>query len=94
MFSGKLTHQSKNQSSVARIAMGKETELLESIDKAIMSMVSEYPGRNESERTGSFEKAINLGVEFFNRERRQQIYFENWLKRNISPSGVIAMAWI
>ena len=56
MFSGKLTHQSKNQSSVARIAMGKETELLESIDKAITRMVSEYPSRNESERAGSFEK--------------------------------------
>ncbi|MDK2951537.1 MAG: hypothetical protein PWQ77_1202, partial [Kosmotogales bacterium] len=50
MFSGRITHQSKSQSSVAWIAMGKETELLESIDKAIMSMVSEYPGRNESER--------------------------------------------
>jgi len=65
MFSGRITHQSKNQSSVARIAMGKETELLESIDKAIKRMVSEYPGRNESERTGSFEKSITLGVEFF-----------------------------
>jgi len=56
MFSGELTHQSNNQNSVARIAMGKETELLESIDKAIKRMVSEYPGRNESERIGSFEK--------------------------------------
>ena len=63
MFSGKLTHQSKNQNSVAWIAMGRETELLESIDKAIKRMVSEYPGRNESERIGSFEKIITLGVE-------------------------------
>ena len=63
MFSGRITHQSKSQSSVARIAMGRETELLESIDKAITRMVSEYPGRNESERTGSFEKGITLGVE-------------------------------
>lgn len=65
MFSGRITHQSKNQSSVAWIAMGKETELLKSIDKAIKRMVSDYPGRNESERTGSFEKPITLGVEFF-----------------------------
>ena len=64
MFSGRITHQSKNQNSVAWIAMGRETELLEeSIDKAIKRMVSEYPGRNESERIGSFEKLITLGVE-------------------------------
>ena len=63
MFSGEITHQSKNQNSVAWIAMGKEIELLESIDKAIKRMVSEYPGRNESERIGSFEKIITLGVE-------------------------------
>ena len=45
-------HQSKSQSSVARIACAEETKCMESIDKAILGMVSKSSGRNESERTG------------------------------------------
>ena len=35
----------------------RETDDLKPIDKAIFGMVSEPPGRNESERTGSLERA-------------------------------------
>ncbi len=40
---------------VAWMAGRRETEALKPIDKAIKRMVSESPGRNESERTGSLE---------------------------------------
>ena len=39
-----------------------ETEMLESIDKAILSMVSELTGRNESKRIGDLE-TTNLEAE-------------------------------
>ena len=35
----------------------RETKYLKPIDKAILGMVSELPGRNESERMGSLESA-------------------------------------
>ena len=38
------------------MAEGRETELLKPIDTAIFGMVSEFPGRNVSERTGSLER--------------------------------------
>ena len=38
------------------------TEMLKFIDKAILSMVSEFPGCNESERTGDLETG-NLEAE-------------------------------
>ena len=41
---------------VAWIAGRKETEFLKPIDKAILGMVSESPGRNASEPTGGLEK--------------------------------------
>ena len=43
------------RSPVAWIAGLRETETLKPIDKAILGMVSESPGRNESERTGGLE---------------------------------------
>ncbi len=55
VFSGSQPHQNKSQSSVAWIAGRKETEPRKSIDKAILGMVSESLGRNESERTGDPE---------------------------------------
>ena len=42
---------------VAWMAGGRETEPLEPIDEAIGRMVSEWPGRNVSERRGSLESA-------------------------------------
>jgi hypothetical protein len=55
VFSGSQPHQDKSQSSVAWIVGRKETEPRESIDKAILGMVSESSGCNESERTGGPE---------------------------------------
>ena len=56
VFSGKSTHQRKSQTSVAWIAFVEETKRMKSIDKAILGMVSESLGCNESERTGDPEK--------------------------------------
>src|SRR5437899_12937179 len=42
---------------VAWMAGGRETKPLKPIDKAIRRMVSESPGRNERERSGSLENA-------------------------------------
>ena len=39
----------------------KETESRKSIDKAILGMVSESSGRNESERTGGLENVNPRG---------------------------------
>src|SRR6516162_7054399 len=50
------THQRKSQTSVAWIAFVEETKRMKSINKAILGMVSESLGRNESERTGDPEK--------------------------------------
>jgi len=43
------------RSSVTWMAGMRETEHLKPIDKAILGVVSELPGRNESERTGGPE---------------------------------------
>ncbi|MFQ6094319.1 MAG: hypothetical protein ACE5OR_16865 [bacterium] len=43
------------RSPVAWMAGRRETEYLKPIDKAILGMVSESPGCNESERTGGPE---------------------------------------
>jgi len=41
----------------------RETEGLEPIDKAIFGVVSESPGRNESERRGGLDKTGSPEVE-------------------------------
>ena len=43
------------RNSVTWMAGMRETEYLKPIDKAILGVVSELPGRNESERTGGPE---------------------------------------
>jgi hypothetical protein len=55
-FSGSQTHRGKSQSPVAWMAGWRETETLKPIDEAITRMVSESPGRNESERRGGLER--------------------------------------
>ena len=47
VFSGKQTHRGKSQNLVAWIAGRRETESLESIDKAIVRMASKSSGRND-----------------------------------------------
>ena len=56
MFSGNRPTRGKSQTSVAWIAFVEETKRMKSINKAILGMVSESLGCNESERTGDPEK--------------------------------------
>ncbi len=69
---GKKAHRGRSQSPVAWIAVVKVTEPLKSIDKVILSMVSEWSGHNESERTSSLETTVPE-VEPLHTGRRQQI---------------------
>ena len=46
------------RSPIAGMADRRETDDLKPIDKAILGMVSELPGRSESERTGGLETSI------------------------------------
>ena len=47
------------RSPVSWIALVEETKLMKPIDKAILGMVSESPGRNASEPRGGLEKNVN-----------------------------------
>ena len=55
VFSRSQTYQGKSQSPVAWMAERRETNALKLIDKATFWVVSELPGRNESERIGDPE---------------------------------------
>jgi hypothetical protein len=57
-------HPGKSQNPVAWIAGRKETESWKPIDKAILGMVSESSGRNESERKVA-SKIMNSGSRAF-----------------------------
>ena len=48
------------RSLVAWVASVEETKRMKPTDKAILGMVSESLGRNESEPTGGLDKKINL----------------------------------
>jgi hypothetical protein len=49
------------RSPVAWVAFVEETKWMKPIDKAILGMVSESPGRNESEPTGGLDKNVSGG---------------------------------
>jgi hypothetical protein len=53
MFSGRQSHRDKSQDPVAWIASVEETKLMKPIDKAILGMVSESPGRNVNPQVAS-----------------------------------------
>ena len=55
-FSGSQSRRGKSQTPVTRVAGWREIETLKPTDKAIVWMVSESPGRNESERRGGPER--------------------------------------
>src|SRR5262245_3035995 len=63
LFSGRQSHRDKSQDPVAWIASVEETKLMKPIDKAILGMVSESPGRNVSEPTGGLDKKTTLEAE-------------------------------
>ncbi len=60
--------EGKRQSPVAWMTDTRETNYLKLIDKAILGIVSELPGRNESECIGSLEmrrprgRALSIGA--------------------------------
>ena len=60
MLSRKEACQGKNQIPVAWMAAVRETEQLKPIDKVTLGVVSESPGRNESEREAA-SKWTSLG---------------------------------
>ena len=68
LFSGSQSRQGKRQSPLAWMTGTRETYYLKLIDKAILGIVSELPGRNVSECIGSLEmrksrgRTLNIGV--------------------------------
>lgn len=56
MFSGRQSHRGNSQTPVAWVAFAEETKRMKPTDKAILGMVSESPGRNESEPRGGLDK--------------------------------------
>ena len=53
---GRESHRGKSRSPVARVASAEETKQMKPTDKAVLGMVSESLGRNESEPTGGLDK--------------------------------------
>ena len=71
MFSGSQSHRGRSQSPVAWITSVEETKPVKLIDKAILGMVSESPGRNVSEPTGGLVRKLLLEAEPSGPGRRQ-----------------------
>ncbi len=83
--------KAKVRNLVAWMAVTRETNLLKPIDKAIFRMVSESPGRNESERRGGPE------IEMPRRPNLRQIGEGNMTQRRLTDAvshsgGVVAAA--
>ena len=57
-FSGRQSRRGKSQFPVTWVAGRRAIDALKPTDEAIDRMVSESPGRNESERTGGPERAV------------------------------------
>ena len=55
MFSGRQSHRGKSQGPVAWVAFVEETKRMKPTDKAALGVVSESPGRNESEPIGGLD---------------------------------------
>lgn len=69
MFSGSQSHRGKSQDPVAWVAFAEETNRMKPTDKAIPGMVSESPGRNESEPTGGLDKISPEGRALLSRAK-------------------------
>ena len=68
------------------MAERRETEYLKPIDKAIFGMVSESPGRNESERIGGLERRRSGGRALQTRVKAAWPS-ASWLTRWVTPAG-------
>ena len=91
MFSGSQSRRGKSQSPVTWMAAWRETETLKPIDKAIGRMVSEWPGRNESERSGGPERP-KLRRSSLTVERRRQHGSSHLADAAVRSGGVRATA--
>jgi hypothetical protein len=91
VFSGSQSRRGKSQSPVTRMAAWREIETLKPIDQAIGRMVSESPGRNESERTGGPEK-LKPRRPSLTVERRRQYGTSHLADAAGHSGGVIATA--
>ena len=69
MFSGRQSHRGNSQIPVAWVAFVEETKRMKPTDKAILGMVSESPGRNESEPTGGLDKISPEGRALYSRAK-------------------------
>ncbi len=67
MFSGRQTRRGRSQSPVDWVALVEKTKLMKPTDIAIFRMVSESPGRNESEPIGGPENVSLGGRALFSR---------------------------
>jgi hypothetical protein len=70
----------------------RETEGLKPIDKANFGLVSESPGRNESERRGGLDKTVISGGRAFTVWAKAAWVVAGWLRRRLHSGGVIAAA--
>ncbi len=87
MFSGSQSHRGKSQSPVAWITAVEETNLLKLIDKAVFRMVSESPGRNASEPTGSLVRKQLPDGRALSVRAKTALQAARWLKRHATPAG-------
>lgn len=85
-FSGRQSRQGKNQRPCSKMAGRREINDLKPIDKAIFGMVSESPGRNESERTVA-PKVRNPGGRAPIRRAKAARTATSWLMWWSAPAG-------
>jgi hypothetical protein len=77
---------------VAWVADWRETEGLKPIDKANFGLVSESPGRNESEPRGGLENSDGTGGRARTERVKAAWIAAGWLGRRFHSGGVIGAA--
>ena len=68
------------------MAGSRETDTLKPVDQAILGMVSESSGRNESEREVASKESCSGGRAFHN-EAKAERNAADWLSRRTAPAG-------
>src|SRR4051794_25339594 len=66
---GGESHRGKSRNPVAWVASAEETKRRKPTDKAVLGMVSESPGRNESEPTGGLDRNYSEGRALYGRAK-------------------------
>ena len=86
MFSGRHSHRGKSQIPVAWVAFAEETKRVKPTDKAILGMVSESSGRNESEPSSGLVKIISEGRVPWSGTKTAW-HVADWLIRRVTSAG-------